>query len=214
MSARATVLPLAALLLLAGCLPGDPEGVSPYADEPAFAQCLDDAGMPPLEDDPSVTEERAWLSRPGVLTCLAEAMDTDDRTEAVLRAFPSGQDFNEEGWVERRDRRRQVLIDYVQTETEVEEAVLVERLAALTLAFEWDTVMSHQLRQQVAFALVRAREGAPEYDAWRERHPPEDRLEDRPETWSDFLEDEQDAEVALRTAEVYDAIEQAQDVLD
>lgn len=205
----AVLVPAVALLVLTGCQ-SDPEGAAAHADDPAFAQCVDEAGESSLPDDPSVSQEREWLSRPGVLTCVADELDAGQRTEVLARAFPSDDDPDDDDWAERRAAKRDALVAYVGDQTDVEETVLVDRVASVMQGLEWDGVFWHTPRQQVAFALVRAREGADEFDAWLTDHP----LEDRPATWSDFLDAEPESEIARRTTQVREAIEVAQDQLD
>lgn len=200
---------LAAALLLGGCSSG-PDGVSAHADDSEFRQCLEREGAPSAIDDLSEKEERRLLSYPGALTCVADELEAEERTEALGRVFPPDDDPNDEDRTERRAAIRGALVDYVRAQPEgVEETLVVQRLAALMQGFGWEGALWHSPRQQVAFAFVRHRWGAEDYEEWRVDHP----LEDDPSTWSDYVEAERESPTGQRTWQLAEAIEEAQDDL-
>jgi len=203
---------LVSAALLAGC-DDDDDGVRAQDADSDFGRCVDRAGQP-LDgaDDWSVAEEREFLGRPEVLSCVLTDVPAEDREDLVDRAFPddSGTDDAAD---EARTAKTDALVAYVAERSDASRDGLVDDVAALMDAFDWDeTDPWVGARKQVALAIVRAEGDAEEYDAWLADTGRTDDAEGR----IDFVQ-EQEAEgtpLADEVRALADRIESAQDDVD
>lgn len=203
---RRSISGMAVLVLMAGCTGGG-AGVADQDSDSAFATCVERAGLS-LDgaEDWSEAEEREFLAQPDALGCVVSDVPAGERADLLGHAFP-----DDEGTDEAADRARTAKTDALVAYVAARGAGAgpVSEVAALMDAFGWDDLDPWTgPRKQVALAMVRADDGAGDYEQWLQVTGREDDYEGR----IDFIQEQEAAGTPLadEVRALADRIESAQ----